>query len=60
LGIVIIRAIRFGANLKTPTWNAMKKSEVVPVAERQITATGWASRPLFAPAAPSEELEAAA
>lgn len=53
----IIDALREAKGTVSPAWNAMKKSELAAIAERQIAGTGWLPEPLRAPA-PDAEPEA--
>jgi ParB family chromosome partitioning protein len=47
----ILEALREVEGDVAPAWNGMKKSELVPLAERQIAGTGWLPVPLRAPVA---------
>ena len=46
----IINALREAKGSVAPAWNAMKKSELAAVAERQTAGTGWLPEPLRTPA----------
>ena len=52
----VIDSLREAKGSVAPAWNAMKKSELAALAERQIAGTGWLPEPLRAQA-PTEAPE---